>query len=72
MATCGYEDIPAFHKAEVMVAPALQSEGKQLQREQEVGMGATSAAVPHPGADGVFEPSDEPMPTPSADPALVE
>jgi IMP dehydrogenase len=71
MATCGYEDIPAFHKAEVMVAPALQSEGKQLQREQEVGMGATSAAVPHPGADGVFEPTDEPMPTPSADPALV-
>ena len=34
MATCGYEDIPAFHKAEVMVAPALQSEGKQLQQEQ--------------------------------------
>jgi hypothetical protein len=54
-----------------MVAPALQSEGKQLQREQEVGMGATSAAAAHPGADGVFEPADEPMPTPSADPALV-
>jgi IMP dehydrogenase len=46
MATCGYEDIPAFHKAEVMVAPALQSEGKQLQREQEIGMGATAAAAP--------------------------
>ena len=28
MATCGYEDIPAFHKAEVMVAPALQSRGQ--------------------------------------------
>ena len=56
MATCGYEDIPAFHKAEVMVAPALQSEGKQLQREQEVGMGATSAAAAHPSADGTFEP----------------
>jgi IMP dehydrogenase len=55
MATCGYEDIPAFHKAEVMVAPALQSEGKHLQREQEVGMGATSAAVPHPAVDGVTE-----------------
>src|SRR6187455_1814636 len=53
MATCGYEDIPAFHKAEVMVAPALQSEGKQLQRDQSVGMGATSAAVPHPAANGV-------------------
>jgi IMP dehydrogenase len=50
MATCGYEDIPAFHKAEVMVAPALQSEGKQLQREQEIGMGATSAATPLPDA----------------------
>src|SRR3712207_1864871 len=56
LATCGYEDIPAFHKAEVMVAPALQSEGKQLQREQEVGMGATSAAAAHPSADGTFEP----------------
>jgi len=32
------------------VAPALQSEGKQLQREQEIGMGATSAAVPAPDA----------------------
>jgi len=40
MATCGYEDIPSFHRAEVMVAPALQSEGKQLQREQQVGMGS--------------------------------
>ena len=71
MATCGYEDIPAFHKAEVMVAPALQSEGKQLQREQEVGMGATSAAVPHPGADGAMDPTDDAISTPSADPALV-
>jgi hypothetical protein len=54
-----------------MVAPALQSEGKQLQREQEVGMGATSAAVAHPGADGALEPSGDPLPTPTADPALV-
>jgi IMP dehydrogenase len=51
MATCGYEDIPAFHKAEVMVAPALQSEGKQLQRDQEIGMGATTAAAAVPVAD---------------------
>jgi IMP dehydrogenase len=51
MATCGYEDIPAFHKAEVMVAPALQSEGKQLQRDQEIGMGATGAAAAAPVAD---------------------
>jgi IMP dehydrogenase len=68
MATCGYEDIAAFHKAEVMVAPSLQSEGKQLQREQSVGMGATSAAVPHPAANGVV-PEGETQP--AGDPALV-
>src|ERR671936_335155 len=53
MATCGYEDIPAFHKAEVMVAPSLQTEGKQLQRDQAIGMGATSAAKAAPAPDGV-------------------
>src|SRR4051812_32587699 len=53
MATCGYEDIPSFHRAEVMVAPALQTEGKQLQRSQEVGMGATSAAAAAPSTDSV-------------------
>ena len=35
---------PPFHRAEVMVAPSLQTEGKQLQRDQAIGMGATSAA----------------------------
>src|SRR5215210_5923179 len=45
MATCGYEDIPSFHRAEVMVAPALQSEGKQLQHEQHVGMGSNGKAA---------------------------
>ncbi len=39
MATCGYETIKDFQKAEVMVAPALQTEGKALQRAQGVGMG---------------------------------
>jgi len=54
MATCGHEDIPSFHRAEVMVAPALQSEGKHLQRSQEVGMGAVAArATAPPAADGV-------------------
>src|SRR4051794_341593 len=53
MATCGYEDIPSFHRAEVMVAPALQTEGKHLQRSQEVGMGATSAASAAPSTDSV-------------------
>src|SRR4051794_39880373 len=51
MATCGYEDIPSFHRAEVMVAPALQSEGKQLQRDQGIGMGATRAAAAAPVSD---------------------
>ncbi len=39
MATCGYETVKEFQKAEVMVAPALQTEGKVLQRSQGVGMG---------------------------------
>jgi IMP dehydrogenase len=45
MATCGHEDIPSFHRAEVMVAPSLQTEGKQLQREQSVGMGSNGRAA---------------------------
>jgi IMP dehydrogenase len=45
MATCGYADIPEFHRAEVMVAPALMSEGKQLQHQQSVGMGSNGKAV---------------------------
>lgn len=39
MATCGYQTIKEFQRAEVMVAPALQTEGKIIQRSQEVGMG---------------------------------
>ncbi len=39
MATCGYETVKEFQKAEVMVAPALQTEGKALQTAQRVGMG---------------------------------
>lgn len=39
MATTGYENIKAFQKAEVMIAPALQTEGKALQQAQKVGMG---------------------------------
>jgi len=44
MATCGYESISEFHRAEVMVAPALMTEGKQLQRAQSVGMGSNGRA----------------------------
>jgi IMP dehydrogenase len=39
MATTGYADLKEFQKAEVMVAPALKTEGKALQRDQRVGMG---------------------------------
>src|SRR3954452_2986200 len=49
MATTGYRDIAEFNRAELMVAPALQTEGKHLQSAQQVGMGsrgASSAAHP--------------------------
>src|ERR687891_130686 len=39
MATCGYGSIKEFQKAEVMVAPAIRTEGKALQQQQGVGMG---------------------------------
>ena len=39
MATCGYENIKEFQKAEVMIAPAIKTEGKVEQRAQKVGMG---------------------------------
>jgi IMP dehydrogenase len=46
MATCGYRDIAEFNRAELMIAPALQSEGKQLQREQGIGMAHRAASRP--------------------------
>ncbi len=39
MATTGYANLKEFQKAEVMLAPSLQTEGKTLQRSQGVGMG---------------------------------
>ena len=75
MATCGYEDIPSFHRAEVMIAPALLSEGKQLQRDQAIGMGASAAAAaPPPSADNGGGPTDAvsaSTPAVQVDPALV-
>jgi IMP dehydrogenase len=65
MATCGYQDIRDFQRAEVMVAPSLQTEGKQLQRDQAIGMGAVSAAKAAPAPDGVVNG------TSATDPALV-
>ena len=39
MATCGYRSIVEFQKAELVLAPAIQTEGKHHQRAQRVGMG---------------------------------
>jgi IMP dehydrogenase len=49
MATCGYKDLAEFNRAELMIAPALQTEGKLLQAAQGVGMGSRgAAAAAHP------------------------
>jgi IMP dehydrogenase len=40
LATCGYANLKEFQKAEVMIAPALKTEGKVLQQAQRIGMGA--------------------------------
>jgi len=51
MATTGYKDLAEFNRAELMIAPALQTEGKLLQSSQQVGMGSRGAAASaHPGA----------------------
>lgn len=38
MATCGYQNIKEFQKAEVMIAPAIRTEGKSIQKAQGVGV----------------------------------
>jgi IMP dehydrogenase len=45
MATCGYKDLAEFNRAELMIAPSLQTEGKALQSSQGVGMGSRGAAA---------------------------
>ena len=45
MATCGYQDLAEFNRAELMVAPSLQTEGKYLQRDQGVGMGSAGKSA---------------------------
>ncbi len=42
MATTGHATLKEFQKAEVMVAPSLQTEGKALQNAQQIGMGKKS------------------------------
>jgi IMP dehydrogenase len=45
MATCGYQDIAEFNRAELLIAPSLQTEGKTLQTAQGVGMGSKTASA---------------------------
>ena len=55
MATCGYQDVAEFNRAELMVAPALQTEGKKLQSSQGVGMDSRGAgASPSANADSTL------------------
>ena len=54
MATSGYQDIAEFNRAELMIAPSLQTEGKQLQSSQGVGMGSRGAAA---SVNGPAEPN---------------
>ncbi len=59
MATCGYQDIAEFNRAELMIAPSLQTEGKQLQSSQGVGMGSRGAAASRPQGDADGIPPDK-------------
>jgi IMP dehydrogenase len=52
MATCGYKDLAEFNRAELMIAPSLQTEGKSLQTSQGVGMGSRGAAAAPPKREG--------------------
>jgi IMP dehydrogenase len=52
MATCGYKDLAEFNRAELMIAPSLQTEGKALQASQGVGMGSRGAAAAPPKSEG--------------------
>jgi IMP dehydrogenase len=66
MATCGYQDIAEFNRAELMIAPSLQTEGKTLQNAQGVGMGSRGASA------RVNGPGDLPDQPAHAESALVE
>ena len=58
MATCGYQDIAEFNRAELMVAPSLQTEGKLLQSSQGVGMGSRGSGASANGSSN-GAPSDK-------------
>jgi IMP dehydrogenase len=68
MATCGYQDIAEFNRAELMIAPSLQTEGKLLQNAQGVGMGSRGAAVAAHSPSGETEAAGDPA---SKAPALA-
>src|SRR3954469_8007030 len=70
MATCGYQDRAEFNRAELMIAPSLQTEGKALQSAQGIGMGSRGAsASAHPGAALDNGTVDKPPPRTEAWPA---
>jgi IMP dehydrogenase len=72
MATCGYADIAEFNRAELMVAPSLQTEGKHLQSAQGIGMGARSSSSSAPrGTNGNGSGGGEPAAIDPATPAMV-
>jgi IMP dehydrogenase len=63
MATCGYKDLAEFNRAELMIAPSLQTEGKALQTSQGVGMGARGASVARPApGNGNGAPAEDKAP----------
>src|SRR3954467_5130824 len=66
MATCGYRDIAEFNRAELMIAPALQSEGKHLQREQGGGMAHRAGEGGGPAPRGGARPHHPAAPRPGA------
>ena len=59
MATCGYQDVAEFNRAELMIAPSLQTEGKLLQSSQGVGMGSRGAAASRPAPESNGAPADK-------------
>jgi IMP dehydrogenase len=74
MATCGYKDLAEFNRAELMIAPSLQTEGKALQTSQGVGMGSRGAAASPPSraeGNGNGSPPAEPVAVPDESPALT-
>jgi len=71
MATCGYKDLAEFNRAELMIAPALMTEGKLLQAAQGIGMGARGSSAAKPAGGNGSAPSDVPAQSADKTPALA-